>query len=195
MLNTLWITMIGVSFVCAAFTGKMQALSEAFITGAQDAASLSFSLLGIMCFWTGLSKVAEQSGLTVLVSKALYPFLHFLFPRLKKGSASLSAVAMNVTANLLGMGNAATPLGIKAMEELLKTSPQKGGASDEMCMFAVLNTASVQIIPSTLIALRTAYSSKNPGEIILPVWVASFLTLSAAVFFAKLFARLSQKRG
>ena len=109
----------------------------------------------------------------------------------------MSAIVMNVTANLLGMGNAATPLGICAMEELEKINQNKASASDEMCMFAVLNTASLQIIPSTLLALRSAYGSKNSGEIILPVWVSGVLTLFAAVGFAKLFAGISKnkKRG
>ncbi len=194
MLNIVWFIMLISAFFCAVLTGRTEALGNAIINGAQDAASLSFSLLGIMCLWTGLSAVAEKSGLTAIIAKALYPLLHIIFPKLKKGSAAMSAIVMNVVANLLGMGNAATPLGLCAMEELNKINHDKSRASDEMCMFAVLNTASIQIIPSTLIALRTAHSSKNPGEIILPVWISSIIALSAALFFARFFASLSHRR-
>lgn len=188
MLNKIWAGMLLIAFIIGSFTGKISEVSDALMSGAKDAASLCFSLLGIMCLWTGLSKIAEKSGLTNLLATMLYPVTKILFPRLKKRSAALNAIVMNIVANLLGMGNAATPLGVKAMKELDKLNPDKGVASDEMCMFAVINTASVQLIPATLIALRETYNSKNPGEIILAVWITSIIVIFVGTSLAKLFA-------
>lgn len=193
MINTVWFFMLVIAFITSLFTGRMSELSNALISGAQDAASLSFSMLGVMCLWTGLSKIAEKSGLTEIIAKLLFPITKFLFPKLKQGSSQLSAIVMNIVANLLGMGNAATPLGIKAMKELEKINPDKARASDEMCMFAVINTASVQLIPSTLIALRQSFNSENPGEIILPVWIVSILVVLVAVSLAKIFSLRKEK--
>lgn len=188
MLNKIWTAMLLVSFAAGIATGRIREVSDALMTGAKDAAALCFSLLGIMCLWTGLAKVAEKSGLTDICAAALYPVTKILFPNLKKNSAALNAIVMNIVANLLGMGNAATPLGIKAMKELDKLNLQRDSASDEMCMFAVINTASVQLIPATLIALRETYASQNPGEIILAVWVTSIAVIFVGVSLAKLFA-------
>ncbi len=188
MLNYVWVFMLLISFVVSSVNGKMDALSNAIFQGAQDAAALSLSMLGVMCLWSGLSKIAEKSGLTDILKKCLYPITKFLFPTLEKNSPALSAIVMNITANLLGMGNAATPLGIKAMKELEKINTQNHTASNEMCMFAVINTASVQLLPSTLIALRQSFGSKNPGEIILPVWICGFLVLTVAISLSKIFS-------
>lgn len=195
MLNYVWVFMLTISFVVSCINGKMDDLSNAIFQGAQDAATLSISMLGVMCLWSGLSKIAEKSGLTDILKKCLYPITKFLFPTLEKNSPALSAIVMNITANLLGMGNAATPLGIKAMKELEKINTEKHIATDEMCMFAVINTASVQLLPSTLIALRQSFGSKNPGEIILPVWICGFLVLTVAISLAKIFSLKKNLRG
>jgi len=188
MINKLWFFMIFTAFITSIFTGKISELGNAVIAGAQDAATLSFSMLGVMCLWTGLAKIAENSGLTKIIEKLLNPLTKLLFPKLKKDSPAIKAIVMNITANLLGMGNAATPLGIKAMKELEKLNTDKKIASNEMCMFVVLNTASVQLIPSTLIALRQSFGSENPGEIIFPVWITSITVLTIAVTAAKIFS-------
>lgn len=188
MLNKIWAGMLLAAFITGVATGRISEVSDALMTGAKDAASLCFSLLGIMCLWTGLAKIAEKSGLTNILAAALYPVTRILFPRLKKNSAALNAIVMNIVANLLGMGNAATPLGIKAMKELDKLNPDKKTATDEMCMFAVINTASVQLIPATLIALRETYGSQNPGEIILAVWFTSIIVIFVGTTLAKIFA-------
>ena len=192
MLNKIWAAMLLIAFATGILTGRIAQVSDALMTGAKDAATLCFSLLGIMCLWTGLSKIAEKSGLTNLLATFLYPITKILFPRLKKNSAALNAIVMNIVANLLGMGNAATPLGIKAMKELDKLNPHKATATDEMCMFAVINTASVQLIPATLIALRETYNSENPGEIILCVWVTSIIVIFVGTSLAKFFALKKQ---
>lgn len=194
MLNKIWVIMLFIAFAAGIFTGRVEEVSNSLITGAKDAAALCFSLLGVMCLWTGLAKIAEKSGLTNIFAALLYPVTKILFPKLKKGSAALSAIVMNIVANLLGMGNAATPLGIKAMKELDKLNPDKGTATDEMCMFAVINTASVQLIPATLIALRESYSSENPGEIILAVWITSIIVIFIGTSLAKIFALKKQSK-
>ena len=188
MLNKIWAGMLFVSFITGIFTGKMSEISDSVLAGAKDAAALSLSLLGIMCLWTGLSKIVENSGLSDILAKLMYPITKFLFPKLKKDSAALGAIVMNIVANLLGMGNAATPLGIKAMKELNKLNPDKTTATDEMCMFAVINTASIQLIPATLMGLRQTYNSESPGEIILAVWITSILVIFIGTTLAKIFA-------
>lgn len=186
MLNYIWSGMIIVSVVFGIFTGRAEEVTAAAMDGAGTAISTCIGLLGIMCFWTGLAKIAENSGLTGIFAKILRPITKILFPKLKRDSAALSAIVMNMVANLLGMGNAATPLGIAAMKELDKENRHRGRASDEMCTFVVINTASIQLIPSTVIGMRQMFGSENPSEIILPVWICSVCAVVVGVVAAKL---------
>ncbi len=174
------------SFAVAIFTGRLSEVSAAAIEGAGAAVESCIGLLGAMCLWTGLSKVAEKSGLMQVFSKLLRPVTRILFPRLSASSPALCAIVMNMVANLLGMGNAATPLGIAAMKELDKLNKGRKGASNEMCTFAVINTASIQLIPSTMISLRQLYGSANPSEIIMPVWIVSLCTVTVGVTMTKI---------
>lgn len=192
MINYIWAGMMILSFIAGIINGNIEAVTAGAIDGSAEGVSLIISLLGIMCLWTGIAKIAERAGMIDIFAKLLRPITKILFPRLKAGSAAMSAIVMNMVANLLGMGNAATPLGIKAMQELdkLKTGDE---ASDEMCIFAVLNTASIQLIPSTVISLRQSFGSENPGIIIVPVWIASIAAVVAAVLSAKVFQKRRQK--
>lgn len=189
MLNYVWCGMILISFFASFFTGRLDAVTAAAIEGSKAAVELCIGFLGTMCLWTGLAKVAEKSGLVEVFSKILRPVTKLLFPRLKSSSAALHAIVLNMVANLLGMGNAATPLGISAMKELDKINGKKSTASNEMCMLVVINTASIQLIPSTIISLRQLYGSVNPSEIIVPVWIVSILTVTVGVTMAKLFEK------
>lgn len=189
MLNYIWSGMVLVSLVVGAFTGRIEAVTAAAMDGAGIAISTCIGLLGIMCFWTGLAKIAENSGLTKVFAKILRPITKLLFPKLRKDSAAMSAIVMNMVANLLGMGNAATPLGIAAMKELDKENKYRGLASDEMCMFVVVNTASLQLIPSTVIGMRQMFGSSNPSEIIVPVWICSVCALFMGVMAAKMLGK------
>ncbi len=188
MINYIWAGMIVISFIAGIVNGNINSVTAGAIDGSAEGVALCISLLGIMCLWTGIAKIAEKAGIIRIFAKLLRPVTKILFPRLKEGSAALSAIVMNMVANLLGMGNAATPLGIKAMEELDKIN-LGDEASDEMCIFAVLNTASIQLIPSTLISLRQTYGSENPGIIIVPVWIVSIIAVFAAVLSAKIFEK------
>ncbi len=189
MLNYIWSGMIVVSFVVAIFTGRLEMITTAAMDGAVSAVEMCIGLLGGMCLWTGIAKISEKSGLTAVFARLLRPVTKIMFPKLKNGSAALNAIVANMVANLLGMGNAATPLGIAAMKELDKQNREKAVASDEMCMFVVVNTASIQLIPATVIALRQLFGSQNPTEIIVPVWICSICAVTVGVFAAKVFQK------
>ncbi|MBE7031699.1 MAG: hypothetical protein E7401_01910 [Ruminococcaceae bacterium] len=189
MLNYIWCGMIVISFAAAMFTGKIEALTAGAIEGAASAVETCIGLLGSMCLWTGIAKVAENSGLINVFARLLRPVTKIIFPKLRQDSAAMRAIVMNMVANLLGMGNAATPLGIAAMRELDKENKHRTAASDEMCMFVVINTASIQLIPSTVISLRQMYGSSDPSGIIVPVWVCSICAVVVGVMAAKIFQR------
>ncbi len=190
MLNWIWAGMILISFICAICTGRTEQLSAAILAGASSAVELCITTLGLMCFWTGLMQAAEHGGLTRLLARALSPILSRLFPKLRRESPALGAICMNLTANLLGLGNAATPLGLAAMQELKKESRATDGTADNaMVMFVVLNTSSLQLIPTFMAALRGKYGAAQPFDILPAVWITSVCALLAAVTMAKLLER------
>lgn len=183
LINYIWGAIIIISVIFGILSGNTSKMASAFMDGADSAVSMTISLLGIMCFWTGIMKIAENTGVTDLIAKLLNPLINFLFPKLKDKEAK-NAIVMNITANMLGMSNAATPLGLKAMERLKKYA-NGNTATDDMCMFVVINTASIQLIPSTVIAIRQSAGSVNPTEIIPAVWLCSLCAITVGVIFAK----------
>ncbi len=189
MLNYIWGFMIVISIVVSLFTGKVEETAAGAAEGAAAAIESCISLLGIMCLWTGLAKIGEKAGLIRVFAKILRPITRLLFPRLDPNGKAVNSIVMNMVANLFGMGNAATPLGIKALGELNRLNGGRHTASDEMCMFVVVNTASIQLLPTTLISMRQAWGSASPGEVIVPVWIVSILAVCAGVTVAKLFER------
>lgn len=189
MLNYIWGGMILLSLITSFFTGRVDATAAAAAEGAGAAVELCLTLLGILCLWTGLAKIGEKAGLVSLLSRLLSPLLRMLFPKLEKDAPARGSIVMNLVANLLGMGNAATPLGIKAMGELQKRNRFRSTASNEMCMLVVLNTASLQLFPTTLLSLRQVYGSVSPGVILLPIWLVSICALFAGITAAKLLER------
>ncbi len=188
MMNYIWPAMMFISLVFAIFTGRVQELSTAVLEGAGDAVELLISILGIMCFWQGMMEIATRSGLTDLLAKFFSPVLRLLFRDVPKDSNAMRYISLNISANLLGLGNAATPFGLKAMEELQKVNPHKDTASDSMLLFVVMNTASLQLFPTTLAAYRSTYGSRNPFDILPCVWVASIAALTVGITIAKLFS-------
>lgn len=187
MLNYIWGAMLVISFMCALCTGRMSELSQAALNGAGDAVQLLISMAGVMCLWTGLMKIADMGGLTAILSKLFAPVLSKLMPDYEKGSSAQKAVCANIAANLLGLGNAATPFGIAAMKEMEKTNKTPGVANKSMIMFVVLNTASIQLIPTTISALRSAAGSGSPMDILPCIWVVSVLSLLVGIIAAKCF--------
>jgi len=190
LLNYIWAGMILLSVICAVITGRMEQLSGAVLNGASDAVTLVISMTGMMCAWTGLMKIADKGGLTLLLSKALNPLMRLLFPDCKPGGPAVKAMCMNITANLLGLGNAATPLGIAAMQELKKSNPTQT-ADNSMAKFVVLNTASIQLIPTFLGTLRAQYGSAAPFDILPAVWITSVCSVIVGLTAAKLMEGLS----
>ena len=189
MLNYIWAFMLLASVITAIFTGRISLVAEAAIAGAGEGASLVLGMLGVMCFWTGLMEIAEKSGIISALSRFLSPITRLLFPRLPKDDPAAGAIVMNMAANLLGMGNAATPLGLRAMRLLDARNHEKERASNEMCMFVLINTASLQLLPTTLLLLRQTTGSENPGEIIVPIWIVSVCALVVGVISAKMFEK------
>lgn len=186
--------------ICGIFTGRLPEVSAAVLDKAGEAVMLAISICGIMCLWSGLMKVAEEAGAVRLLSKLLSPAVSFLFRGLEKGGRAAQLISMNLSANILGLGNASTPLGISAIEAIQEeeTTPGKkpsGIASDNMIMLAVLNTASLQVIPATAAALRSARGAVRPMDILPCVWITSAYSLAAAVGAAKLLGLISRRRG
>ena len=189
MMNTLWVILVLFSYLFSFFAGTTEAVTTALFAGAEQAVKLILSLLGMMCFWTGFLAVAEQSGLTQKAEKLFAPLMRFLFPDLSSESPACQAIVMSMTANLLGLSNAATPLGLAAMEHLQKENLTPDTATDSMCMFVVINTASITLIPTTLLTLRNSAGSCAPFEILIPVWICSFLSVTSGVLAARYASR------
>lgn len=194
MMGYIWGGMILTAVLFGMISGETEAVAQAALSGAESAVKMSISLLGIMCFWSGLLEIAKRAGLTEKLTRLFRPLTGLLFPRLPADSPAVQAIVMNMTANFLGLSNAATPLGLAAMAELQKINPQKECATDEMCTFVVVNTASFSLLPTTVIALRAAAGSADPFGIILPVWICSFLSLTVGITASVLLARTGGRR-
>ena len=203
MLNRIFLGMLLVSIVVGMALGRGEELTSALLEQSAGAVRLAIDMAGVICLWSGLMKAAERAGLAAAAGKLLSPLTGRLFPQLSKkeqtegtpeGGSALEAITMNLSANLLGLGNAATPLGIRAMERMAACSPKSAAATDEMILFLVCNTAAVQIFPSTLAAVRQASGAARPLDVLPAVWVASLAALAAGVGSALLMGRLSRRR-
>ena len=186
MINYIWFIMIFLGILIGIITGNGEAISNAIIKGADSSVSLIIGLTGVMCFWCGVMKVAEKSGFTNKLANILKPILKLIFKDAAKDEKALGAIVMNITANMMGLGNAATPFGIKAMQEMDRLNKEKGVASNDMSLFLVLNAACIQLVPSTVISIRAACGSKNPGMILLPAILASTFAAIIGVLLCKI---------
>ncbi|ACL74553.1 nucleoside recognition domain-containing protein [Ruminiclostridium cellulolyticum] len=193
MLNYIWIGLLMIGFAFGIVNGRLDAVTKAAMDSAQTAVNVCIGLLGVMCLWTGLMKIAEKSGLIRIIGRAVRPVLGFLFPEIPKDHPALGAIVMNLVANFLGLGNAATPLGLKAMKELQSINRDKRTATNAMCMFLVLNTAAIQLVPASIIALRTSEGSKKPAEIIVCIWIASVCATIMGIIASKLLSLVWKK--
>lgn len=183
MFSTIWCTMVAFSVVLSFFTGTGTQVADAAMQGALDAVKMSIEMLGIIAFWNGIMNIAASCGLVEKLALLFRPIYRKLFKNIDENSETGKNILLNLTANVLGLGNAATPFGLKAMREIGKTA--HGRASDDAVLFIVMNTASMQLLPTTLIAMRSAAKSAAPSEIIVPVWIVSALALAVGIFFAK----------
>jgi len=193
MLNIVWPFFIIISFSFAILSGNFENLNSSIFEGANDAVTLSINLLGSLCLWSGIMQIASDSSLVKKLSKLLSPILNFLFPSLITNNKIKKEISMNIIANILGLGNAATPLGLKAMESMQKENPKKDTLSNPMMMFIVINTASIQLIPTTVIAIRNSLNSQNPTSIIFPTWIATILAGISGIFVTKLLIKFTNK--
>lgn len=187
MLNYIWPTIVLISILSAIITNRIPELSNSILTGAKNSIDLAISIMGMMCFWTGIMKIAEKSNLTQKISNFFKFFIKLIFPGCSPNSKATQSICMNITANLLGLGNAATPFGIKAMQELQKSNKHPKTASNSMIMLAIINTASFQIIPTMLCTLRQKHGSENPMKILPYLWITSLCALAIGIIAAKSF--------
>ena len=176
-----------ISLVIGIFNGKTVELTSAILESAEATIDACLNIFGTIAIWSGIMKIAEKSGLMDTLQSVSYPLVKFLFPELKKESKAVNDIALNMTANIIGLGNMATPVGIKAMQEMKKENRNKDKMSKSMVMFLVLNMASIQLIPTTVIGLRMSYGSKNSAEIVIPVLIASFVSAVFGIIAVKLF--------
>ena len=195
MLNLLWAAMILLGVIFAACTGRMSEVTNAALSGAGEAISLCITMAGVMALWMGLMEIATKAGLIDKMTRGIGPFLSFLFPRIPKNHPARGYIATNIIANVLGLGWACTPAGLKGMEELANLERERGNtgymteertASNEMCTFLILNISSLQLIPVNMIAYRSQYGSANPACIIAPAIVATLISTLVAVVYCKL---------
>lgn len=193
MMNYIWGGMIIFSLIAAFFSGNMQALSDSIVTGGQDAIDLCIKLTGMMCLWGGVMKIAERAELTRIICRVLSPLFSLLYKNVDRKSKTAQAMSMNITANLLGLGNAATPLGLEAMRRMQEENGDKTRATDDMIVFVVMNSAAMRLIPTTVATLRTQFGSESPMEIAPATWLSTALSLTAGIVTAKVISKITSK--
>ena len=186
MLNILWPIFIISSFIYALISGNVSQVNEGIFNSLTDAVELSLTFLGTICLWNGIMAIAKKTSLIKNMTGFLKPFINFLFPDLKNNENAKQEISMNMIANILGLGNAATPLGMKAMKTMQKENKQKDTLTNSMMMFIVINTASIQLIPTNVIAIRMSLNSQNPTMIILPVWIVTIIAAVVGIVFTKI---------
>ena len=191
-MSRIWGGMVLLSLLFGAATGRMDAVSEAALSGAQSAVELSLSMAGVLCLWSGVMEIMNVCGLSGSLARAFRPLLRRLLPEASQDSETLAAVSANVSANLLGLGNAATPLGIRAACRMARGC--NGVASDELCLLVVLNTASIQLLPATVVGVRAAAGCAAPLDILPAVWMTSILSVTAGLLASSLLARLGRRK-
>lgn len=190
-MSIIWTGMVVVSVVCGLMLGNGPAVAAAAVEGAAAAIELCLTMAGVLCLWMGVMEIMKRSGLADKLSKLLRPVLCRLYPDFKKDRETMDAVSANVSANLLGLGNAATPLGIQAARRMAKKTP--GVASDSLCMLVVCNTASIQLIPTTVASVRLAAGCAAPFDILPAVWLASAVSVTVGVLAAKIMGKVWRK--
>lgn len=185
MLNKIWPFFIIISFIFAVITGNIECFNNSIFSSCNQAVELTIKLFGTICLWNGLMRIVQETSLINKLSTMITPLMKVLFPNMKKEDKEYKEITVNIIANLLGIGNAATPLGIKAMQTMQEKNPDKERITDSMAIFIVLNTASLQLIPTTVIAVRASLGSTNAVQIILPVWISTIVADIAGIVASK----------
>ena len=192
MMTWLWSGMVVLSVLIGLATGQLDAVSEAALSGASSAVELSLTMAGVLCLWSGVMEIMNVCGISGGLARLFRPLLRRLLPQASRDSETLAAVSANVSANLLGLGNAATPLGIQAARRMARGCD--GIASDELCLLVVLNTASIQLLPATIASVRAAAGCQTPFDILPAVWMSSALSVAAGLTAARVFSLLGRRR-
>jgi spore maturation protein A len=192
MINGIWLTLIVLGVLTGIATGTSAAVTTAAIESANRAVNICLGFIGIMTMWSGLMKIAESAGLTRWLAKLFAPVARLLFPSVPDDHPALAAITMSLAANLLGMGNAATPLSLKAMEELASLNEERDVPSDAMCTFVAISTAGITLVPTTIIAIRTQYHSYNPAEVVMPIILMNILATFVAILADRFFSHVSK---
>lgn len=192
-MNYIFFALIILSILIGIVNGTIGEVTNSMLSACNTAVRISFSLIGIMAFWLGVMRIAEKSGLVQLISKLIRPITKFLFKDIKEDSPAIGNIAMSLSANALGLTNAATPIGLKVMEELQEENKEKEEASDAMCMFLGMNTAGFQIIPATVIAILVGLGAKNPSEIIIPTFIVTSVSFAIAILTAFILKQVWRK--
>lgn len=195
MLNIVWPIFIIISFSYAIFFGNLNSLNAEIFSSLENAIKLSINLLGTICLWNGIMQIASKTSVIDKLTSFLKPIIRYLFSDLKKRPKIQKEISMNMIANILGLGNAATPLGLKAMKSMQEENEDKDVLSDSMATFIVINTASIQIIPTTVIAIRNSLGSENPTSIVFPVWIATICAAISGIVAVKILIKVTKKRG
>ncbi len=185
MLSKVWVSFLGISFIFGVLTNRMDVVSAAYIDGANAAIELIVSIVGLMCLWSGIMEIAYQSGLSSYIARGMRPILRLLFGKASKDTQAMELVSANITANMLGVSNAATPIGLQAVSRLYQIAGRKG-TPDSVLTLIVLNTASIQIIPTTVAAIRASYGAAEPFDIMPAVWGASLCSVITVLFLARM---------
>lgn len=186
MLNIIWPLFLIISFIYAIFNGRISEVNNSIFESTKLAVELCISLLGTISLWNGIMQIALKTSIVKKLTKILTPIMKKIFPDIKREDKAHKEITMNIIANIMGLGNAATPLGIKAMKSMQRENKEKNKLSNSMAIFIVLNTASIQIIPTTVIGIRNSLSSTNPNAMIIPVWISTILAAGAAIIAAKI---------
>ncbi len=192
-MSTIWLLVIGLSVLFAAVNGNIEAFTKALFEAGKAAVEVCLYLVGIVSLWLGITKILEDSGLMYKLSRFFTPVISALFKNIPAGHSAITSITLNLLANFLGIGNAATPLGIKAMEDLQTLNPDKKTITFEMMLFIVINTSSIQLIPFTVIGLLAAYGSKNPNWIFLPTFLATIFSSAAAIAILFIFKKFNNR--
>lgn len=194
MLNILWPLFIIISFIFAFITGNVEKINNSFFESVKNAVELCITFFGTICLWNGIMKIAQKTSLLLKLNKIMKPFINIIFPEFKNNEKIKSEITMNIVSNILGLGNAATPFGIKAMKSMQKENINKDTLSDPMAMFILINTASIQIIPTTVIGIRSSMNSSNPTGIIFYVWISSILAMTVAIILGEIFIKINRRK-
>lgn len=194
MLNYIWPILILCSFIYAIFSGNIENVNNSIFESLEEVISLSMTLVGTMCLWCGLMEIVKNTSIMKKLIKLLRPILNWLFPESKNNKGAMENISINTISNILGLGNAATPAGIKAMESLQKENKNNKRLSNSMMMLIVLNTTSIELIPTTVIAIRSSLNAASPADIIIPIWFSTIIGTTVGVISTKILIKRGKNK-